>query len=197
MNPFLESPLFKQTAVYIGFLIAASTLIIQILLSITPNNEDKDYTMKLMSKITHCLQYFEEFSLAIFTVMAGAYFYLEKKNIGRIVFNQYSSGIQIVIIIISIFVMNLLSNIFKHNISIHERASLRLLGSIYSVINLIIIREISDDKSLDTTLICYIGLILGRFIFFDSSTSLIFSEFRKIGANAYTGVTCFCNCFYK
>ncbi|WMM26052.1 hypothetical protein RBU61_05085 [Tissierella sp. MB52-C2] len=78
----------------------------------------------------------------------------------------------------------MISNNFSLTISTEEKTSLRLLGSIYAVINLIIIRIIVSDAELDAITICYIGLLLGRFIFFDTSISSIIIEFKNIGRKA-------------
>lgn len=186
MNIF-ESPIFMITVILIGTIIVGSILLINILFNISGNEENISDIKLFTSKIIYSIEYFEEFSLSIFIVMIGAYLYYYIDNsirivkIVKIIFNQYSSIIQIGIIIISIICMNYLSNKFEHCIPKEEKTSLRLLGSMYSVINLILIRIIINEKGLDTTIICYIGLILGRFVFFDTSIETICLEFKKIG----------------
>lgn len=183
MNNILNSNFFFSTAIVSGVAVATGLLLLYILVNIN-QYEEKTKSMALFNKATQWVEFLEEFVLSIFVILAGAclYCYLDSTIIETLDIQQYSSVIQIVIIIISIIAMNLISRNFEHSLSHSEKSSIRLLGSIYSVLNLIIIRIITNSNSIDVAIISYVSLLLGRFIFFDSSVSAICNDLRNIGA---------------
>jgi len=185
MNNILNSDFFFSTAIVSGVAVATGLLLLYILVNIN-QYEEKTKSMALFNKATQWVEFLEEFVLSIFVILAGAclYCYLDSTIIETLDFQQYSSVIQIVIII-SIIAMNLISRNFEHSLSSSEKSSIRLLGSFYSVLNLIIIRIITNDNSIDVAIISYGSLLLGRFIFFDSSVSAICKDLKNIGVKIF------------
>lgn len=176
----LNYSVLYSTAVLFGSIFVGGIMILQILIRLTDN---KSCAVSILSIVYLWIEYFEEFILSVFSIFLSAfiYYYLDFKFSNQKWFDQYSSIVQLVLIIASIIVMNLLSVKFQHGISKNDKTGLRLLGSIYSITNLVVIEIITGDKSQYTTIVCYVGLMFGRFIFFDTSISSIISDFKRIG----------------
>ncbi len=86
-------------------------------------------------------------------------------------FNQYSSFILLLLIILSCILNTFLDKCLIHldHVNDTERSSVRILGMLYMMIIFAYIKYIYKNDNYDMYIVYFLGLIIGRFVYFDAS----------------------------
>lgn len=77
--------------------------------------------------------------------------------------------------LLGFIVLSVLFNSFLDHVIVplriceEERASIRLVGMIYMIVIFAYIKFIYEDNNYDTIIMYYIGLVIGRFVYFDAT----------------------------
>lgn len=187
----LQSPLFIGTATYAGMLLFLPRMILIILEELSGGFIEKK---KIDSKINYYYFIFIQFVITIFAMMVSIFLYnLMAINLGEsFIFQKYSNVLQICTIVIAIFIIRICtrkctvrpSGMNDEQLQ-KEISSLRILGSIFAVAHLFFIKYLCGTNQYDSLLVCYVGLIIGRFIYYDSSLNSIWSEIRKMAKHLW------------
>lgn len=110
-------------------------------------------------------------------LMMYVYYWLEKN---LLFLGKYLGIIMIVLIILAIFLNNFLDKKLKQDmINEEDKGNIRLISSCSVILLFLFIKIYFKTMEYDEFILCYIVLILGRFIFFDSTIS----EFKKSVGN--------------
>ncbi len=72
----------------------------------------------------------------------------------------------------------------KHT-SKEERASVRLLAMFYVIVILLCLSHVGDESEYGPVMMYYLGLMIGRFVYFDASFTDFLDTIKRAGANAY------------
>lgn len=136
------------------------------------------------------IRLFAEFVISTFSTLVSIYIYGSLENmLGKTYFFiEYSSVIQMASIIMAILIRNLVTKLIKFRDkelenyirTSDEIASLRLLGSIFAILHLVYFNCCLDETAYEELLICYILLVIGRFLFYDSSLLGLWREIRRM-----------------
>ena len=119
----------------------------------------------------------------------------------RIFWDKYSDFILLVMIVLSIVVNNYLDHLLipLKKIDSEEKASVRVSGMLYVFFIFFYIKFIYENNNYDGFIMYFLGLMIGRFVYFDAS----FKDFLKTIGNAlknlpllilglaYTGLMCY------
>lgn len=91
--------------------------------------------------------------------------------------DSYSDFILLGLIILSCVLNTFLDRVFVNlkRISHEEKASIRLIGMLYMGIIFLYIKFVYEDNNYDKIMVYYLGLMVGRFVYFDAS----FRDFKK------------------
>lgn len=110
-------------------------------------------------------------------LMMYVYYWLEKN---LLFLGKYLGIIMIVLIILAIFLNDFLDKKLKQDmINEEDKGNIRLISSCSVILLFLFIKIYFKTMEYDEFILCYIVLILGRFIFFDSTIS----EFKKSVGN--------------
>ena len=102
------------------------------------------------------------------TVIMYFYFHLEKFTL----ISDYFNILMLVLIAIAVLVNNIIDNKFEQDIlSKGDKATIRLISSISIMVVFLYVKMKFETNQYDQLIICYLGLALGRFIYFDTTLS--------------------------
>lgn len=177
-------------------------------LSIPANKRKNTYNTILQNTVQRF--YGIVFSGASILSFLAVYYLLDKflENPEYIKFwNSKKDFLLLIMIVISI----ILNNIFDHfivplkKIDNEERNSLRVVGMIYVVLIFMYIKYIYENPNYDGFIMYFLGLMVGRFIYFDASfkefITIMKSALRQIPIMilglAYTALMCYFGFKYK
>lgn len=114
--------------------------------------------------------------------------------------DKYQDAFLLVFILMSVFMTNFLDLLLVRltHLGSSQKASVRLLSSIYIVMILLYIRFIYDDTNYDTLILYFITLAAGRFVYFDFTPQEFSGQIRGIIKNlpmlalivCYSGIVC-------
>ncbi|MBP1736120.1 MAG: hypothetical protein H6Q60_1 [Oscillospiraceae bacterium] len=181
MENFFGSLIFFIPAILNGMIFYCVPLILVIIDS--SGNMKRLISVKVIPQIAK----FEELLISVLAILIAAFLYdysnYEFKGITIInnFIGKYEGIILLIVVLLSVVLMNILSHKFEHDFESDKKSSLRLLGSIFALCNLIVIRIITNNSSYDSVLICYICIILGRFISFDINLKAFLETLKGIG----------------
>lgn len=179
MNGIFISPLFVVTA-----LVIAAGLAGIIMLTYFMANFRKGKYHHWMYRTLMVIQRFEVFAIAVFVIVISAYCFSLIRTLPVFTrISKYETLIILLITGISVLTMNYLSGRFGHRGENQAFASIRLLGHIYAVINMLLIRFITGDSVYDSVVICYLGMVLGRFIYFDTALDKVLLDLQGLKKN--------------
>lgn len=179
MEWIVHTPLFMITALGVG----AGLIGILMLAYFVGKFKRGKYGHGMVRLLT-LIQRFEVFSIAVFATLISAYGYSLLRILPNYVaISQYESLIILLITGISVLLMNFLSAKFGHQEEIEYITSIRLLGYVYAVLNMLLIRFITGNSLYNPVVICYLGMVLGRFIYFDTAMEKIASDMKGLKKN--------------
>ncbi len=72
----------------------------------------------------------------------------------------------------------------KH-VTKEEKASIRLLAMFYVIVILLFLNRIGDESEYNPVMMYYLGLMVGRFVYFDASFVDFLHTIKNAGVNAY------------
>ena len=114
--------------------------------------------------------------------------------------DKYQDAFLLIFILMSVFMTNFLDLLLVRltHLGSHQKASVRLLSSIYIVMILLYIRFVYDDTNYDTLILYFITLAAGRFVYFDFTPQEFSGQVRGILKNlpmlalivCYSGIVC-------
>lgn len=89
----------------------------------------------------------------------------------KTMFNKYSSFILLLLIVLSCILNTFLDKclIRLNHVSDTERSSIRMLGMFYMMIIFAYIKYIYKNDNYDMYIVYFLGLVIGRFVYFDAS----------------------------
>lgn len=111
--------------------------------------------------------------LAIF-LFVGIYFLIDYYGLGPAkspLWSKYGSLLLLGMILLSVLLNSFLDQVIipLSYIEPRERAAIRLIGMFYMIIIFVYIKFIYEDDNYDTIIMYFLGLIIGRFIYFDAT----------------------------
>lgn len=193
MDAIFQNPLFMGTAVYVGIILLLPRFLLEMLRGM--QEENRENWNPFFLKVDYYYFIFIQFVIAIFAVVVSIYAYewLETNLESFSFFQKYASIFQICTILMAIIIMNKCEKKYTvrpsgmGDVELHEEvSSLRLLGSIFAVVHLIFIKCFWGTNQYDSLLLCYIVLVIGRFVYFDSSLRSIWAEIKKMIKHLWT-----------
>ena len=89
----------------------------------------------------------------------------------RPLWSKYGSLLLLGMILLSVLLNSFLDQVIipLSYIEPRERAAIRLIGMFYMIIIFVYIKFIYEDDNYDTIIMYFLGLIIGRFIYFDAT----------------------------
>lgn len=118
----------------------------------------------------------------------------------RVIWEKYDDFALMFLIIISCFFISFLDRVFVKLLFLNrsEKSACRLTGMFYMIIIFMYIKFIYKDDNYDMLIIYLLGLMIGRFAYFDSTVHDFIVAMRGVIKNiplmifslAYTGVMC-------
>lgn len=90
---------------------------------------------------------------------------------GKTFFNKYSSFILLLLIVLSCILNTFLDRVFVrlNHVEVTERSSIKILGMLYMLIIFGYIKYIYQNDNYDMYIVYFLGLMVGRFVYFDAS----------------------------
>ncbi len=90
---------------------------------------------------------------------------------GKTFFNKYSSFILLLLIVLSCILNTFLDRVFVrlNHVEDTERSSIKILGMLYMLIIFGYIKYIYQNDNYDMYIVYFLGLMVGRFVYFDAS----------------------------
>ncbi len=114
--------------------------------------------------------------------------------------DKYQDAFLLLFILMSVFMTNFLDLLLVRltHLESSQKASIRLLSSIYIVMILLYIRFVYDDTNYDTLILYFITLAAGRFVYFDFTPQEFAGQVKGILRNlpmlililCYSGIVC-------
>lgn len=213
VNHYLD---LKSAGIFLSVAFAGLLVILFILFSFTKKYQDEDETevidkkgrkkKRLSQKSCWFIESFYElvFSSTSILFFLGAYYLIDRYlDIFeyRKLWDQYRDVLLMAFIFMSVFLNVLLDHLFVHIKTIHsdQKASIRLVSTIYMILIFVYIRFIYDDLNYNELIVYFLGLVMGRFLFFDFT----WKDFKKTVANVivnlpllllmiiYSGLMCY------
>lgn len=101
------------------------------------------------------------------------------------VWNKYKDLILVLFLVISVFFTNFLDRrlVRLPHLADEDKASIRLVSTIYITLVLLYIRFIYEDTNYDQMIIYFTSLAIGRFVYFDFSWKDFISTLAGVGKN--------------
>lgn len=185
----LESPIFFVPVFYVVTILFLIKFLV-VVLSFMSENVDR-YEISINSIIIDDhIRLFAEFVITTFSTLVSIYIYGCLKNMieNTYFFVRNSSIIQLSCIIMAIIIRIFVTKIIKFKDreleeyirTSDEISSLRLLGSIFAIFHLVYFNCYLGKNEYEELLISYIILVIGRFLFFDSSLWGFWKEIRRM-----------------
>ncbi len=89
----------------------------------------------------------------------------------REIWENHKDGLLLLLIVISIIFNNLLDRVLVpvRKVSRQERASVRVVGMLYVILIFVYIKYIYENNNYDGFIMYFLGLMIGRFVYFDAS----------------------------
>lgn len=119
----------------------------------------------------------------------------------RAFWDHYKDFLLLIMIILSIVLNNIVDRIIipLKKVSKTERASVRIMGMIYVILIFIYIKFIYENNNYDGFIMYFMGLMIGRFVYFDASFFETLGTIKKALLNTpimiiglfYTGIMCY------
>ena len=119
----------------------------------------------------------------------------------RVPWDKYSDVILMAFIFMSIFLNLLFDKVLVRLrwITSDDKASIRLVSTIYMVLIFMYIRFIYDDLNYNELIVYFLGLVIGRFVYFDFTWPDFCKTMKGVGRNlpmlflmlVYSGLMCF------
>ena len=87
----------------------------------------------------------------------------------RVIWNRYDDILLMAFIFMSVFLNTLLDHCFVplRTVKSSQKASIRLVSTIYMILIFLYIRFVYQDTNYNELIIYFVGLVIGRFIYFD------------------------------
>ncbi len=104
--------------------------------------------------------------------------------------SKYGSLLLLGMILLSVLLNSFLDQVIipLSYIKPRERAAIRLIGMFYMIIIFVYIKFIYEDDNYDTIIMYFLGLIIGRFIYFDATLDGFVSAVSDAAASLPNGV---------
>lgn len=119
----------------------------------------------------------------------------------RVTWDKYSDVILMLFIFMSIFLSAFFDKVLVRLkwIDAGDKASIRLVSTIYMVLIFAYIRFIYDDLNYNELIVYFLGLVIGRFVYFDFTWPDFVKTMKGVGRNLpmlilmllYSGMMCF------
>lgn len=193
MDAIFQNPLFMGTAIYVGLILLLPRFLLEMVNGM--REDDRKNWKQYFVKVDYYYFTLIQFVITIFAVLVSMYTYewLET-NLKRLSsFQDYASIFQIATILLAIIIMNGCTKKYTMRPSgmsddeLHEEvSSLRLLGSIFAIAHLIFIKCFWGINQYNSLLLCYVVLVIGRFVYFDSSLRSVCIEIKKMAKHLWT-----------
>ena len=116
------------------------------------------------------------------------------------IWNKYHDFILLLMIIFSCLFNSLLDHVFVklHHLTPDDKASIRLLGMLYMILIFAYIKFIYKDDNYDMFITYFLGLMVGRFVYFDASLKDFIHNIKDAAENIplmcivllYMGILC-------
>lgn len=89
----------------------------------------------------------------------------------RIFWDKHKDMLLLIMICLSIVLNNLMDRVIIRlkNVNSRERASVRIIGMIYVIMIFLYIKYIYENNNYDGFIMYFLGLMIGRFVYFDAS----------------------------
>lgn len=149
---------------------------------------DENNTDEITSKYTlgpyEMIQAFFEVLISNACIILTIYIYYLVTSVLAFL-EPYSNYLLLLLIVISVIINNKIDEkIGQDMLTAEDKANIRLMSSLSIVLIFACIKIIFDSSDFDELILCYIGLVLGRFVYFDSTwaqfKASIFSLVRHI-----------------
>ncbi len=144
------------------------------------------------------IQKFYEMMISATSVMSFACAYVIINHIYALIMEKYGGEgydtfvkiwengrdfILLLLICLSVVINTILDKIFipLKKITREEKSSIRMLAMFYVIVVLIVLNQIGDESEYNPVMIYYLGLMVGRFVYFDAS----FKDFIEALKNAF------------
>ncbi len=136
--------------------------------------EDRPYYIH--DRVTNLFERYTEllFSGGSILMFVGVYFLIDYFGIGIVSpedWEEYGDFLLLLFILLSVIFNNLLDHVFMplRHISDSQKSALRLVGMVYMVVIFAYIKFIYEDNNYDRIIQYYLGLMIGRFVYFDTT----------------------------
>lgn len=89
----------------------------------------------------------------------------------REIWDNHKDGLLLLLIVISIILNNIMDRVLVpvRKVSRQERASVRIAGMLYVILIFVYIKYVYENNNYDGFIMYFLGLMIGRFVYFDAS----------------------------
>ncbi len=124
------------------------------------------------------------FSSTSILLFVGIYFLIDFLGVDipfRNLWEKYDSILLLFMILVSIMINSLMDNFLipLRSMKPGERSSMRLIGMIYMLIIFAYIKFVYDDNNYDSIILYFLTLVIGRFVYFDTSMESVKDVLRE------------------
>lgn len=142
-----------------------------ITIGVPKNSRNSVYNTKYLNTVQRF--YGVVFSGTSILSFLGIYYLIDRFYVDgyRAFWDAHKDFLLLVLIVLSILFNNFLDHIFVplKKISHEERSALRVAGMIYIILIFLYIKYIYENNNYDGFIMYFVGLMVGRFIYFDAS----------------------------
>lgn len=193
-----------EKIIFLAASLAAMILCVALIIggaAIVTARMDRREKKKAFNIRTHTLvQLFYEMMISATSVMSFASAYvilnhiyslcLESGSMGdagleafMMIWGEWKDFVLLLLICLSCVLNTILDKLIipLKNLTREEKASIRLLGMFYAILILVWLNKIGDESEYSPVVMYYLGLMIGRFVYFDAS----FSDFLHNIVNAF------------
>ena len=164
--------------------------IIYVYSRITCNIVERDETNPLRAQLYHVTEKFNEliFSGTSILMFMSAYYLIERflaVDEYLVIWNKYKDFLLLLFIVVSCVFNTLLDHVLirlKH-LKASDRAPIRLLGMLYMILIFCYIKFIYENNNYDFFISYFLGLMIGRFVYFDASFKGFIETIKEAAQN--------------
>lgn len=183
----------KDALIFLGLSILIITIVCAVLLiytKVTTKNKKNAKVLYYEHSHNFLERYFEMmFSASSILSFLSVYYLIDRFGSAAFLssfWNKYSDFMLLLMIILSCIINSLLDKFvvpLKH-LTHTQKASLRLMGMFYVLCVFCYIKFIYENNNYDRFIIYFLGLVIGRFVYFDAS----FKDFLKTFGEALRNI---------
>lgn len=188
-------------------LLIACVVVIILCVSLTAHTVSKGYRKDYFyNRSNELVERFYEmiFSGSSILSFLASYYLIERfvtEGDFRIFWDEHSDLLLLAMIITSCLLNTFLDRVLipLRSIDKDEKASVRMIAMLYVILIFIYIKFIKENNNYDGFITYFLGLMIGRFVYFDASFKDFISSVKKAGQNlplllmglTYLGIMCY------